>query len=88
MSLLSMIVLISIFVIEFNYIPDYLFCVKFETDSKHEEICFRMMGIIDDISLKVTDGGVKKIDNVISNLRVAILQKLRLECLYRDETDT
>ena len=41
------------------------------------------MGIIDDISLKVIDEDVENIQNDISNLRVAILQVLCLERLYK-----
>ena len=45
------------------------------------------MGFIDDISLKVLDGDVKNTKPEISNLRVAILQMLCLERLYREEKD-
>ena len=45
------------------------------------------MGIIDDISLKVIDGDVEIFEHKISNLRVAISQKLCLGKLYKKEAD-
>ena len=44
-----------------------------------------MMGIIDNISLKVIDGNVVNIEYEKSNLSVAIFQMLRLEVLFAQE---
>ena len=41
------------------------------------------MAIIDDISLKVTDGGVENIEYEIKNLRSATIQMLCPEILYQ-----
>ena len=47
----------------------------------------RVMGIIDDFSLKVIDGDVKNIEHEISNPTVGVLQMLCLERLSRKEKD-
>ena len=70
--------------IELNYIRDYTIIVSSERDFKHEDDGIRVLGILDDLSLKVIDGDVKKIEREISNLRFAILQMLCLENFYRE----
>ena len=68
-------------VIELNYVHDYIINVLSESDFKHEDNRIKKLGIIDDISLKVINGDVENIGHDISNQRVAILQMLCLEKL-------
>ena len=67
--------------IELNSISDFKKYLLSASDFKHEDNRIRVRGNIDDLSLRVIDGDVESIEHEISNLRVAILRKLFLECL-------
>ena len=50
-----------------------------ESDFKHVGNQVRVVGILDDISLKATDGDEESFEHKVSSLRVATLQMLCLE---------
>ena len=47
----------------------------------------RVLGVIDDISLMITNEDVENIGREINNLRIAILQVLCLQRLSKEEAD-
>ena len=61
--------------------------ILLENDSKHEDNRIRGMGLKDDISLKVIEGDRKIIEHEISHLKVAILEMIFTESLYREKQD-
>ena len=56
-----------------------------ESDFKHGNNRIKVTSLIDDFSLNVIDEDVKNIQHEMINLRVAILQMLCLENLYREK---
>ena len=68
-----------------NHIHDYVINVTYESDFKLESVSIKVMGKIEDISLKILDEDFKKIEHWISNLRVPVLQMLCLVKLYTEE---
>ena len=61
--------------------------VQSESEFLHEYNRVRVIGIVDNLSLKVTDRDVKNIGQAINNLRVGILQMLFLERFYEEEVN-
>ena len=71
--------------IHLNHVRVCLIIFLSESDFKHEDNCFKMMGFLGDISQKVMVGVVKNIEHEISNRRVSNLQMLRLEKFHAHE---
>ena len=71
--------------IELNYIREYILNVISESELRHEDNCIKKVGTLGDLSLKVKDEDVEKIGHDVSNLSVAILQKLGRKRLYKAE---
>ena len=64
---------------------DYIFNLLSESEFEQESNCINLMGIINDISLKVIEEDVENSKHEICYLKVAILQISCLERLYTDE---
>ena len=61
-------------------------CVLSENDFKHEGDCFRVVVVIDDMSLVVINKGVITNGQETNNLRTGVLQMLFPERLYKEES--
>ena len=68
-------------VIKLNYVHEFINIILSESNFKHEYNRITLMAIIDDISLKVTDGDVENIEHEMKNLISAISQMLCSETL-------
>ena len=72
-------------VIELNQARDCVISILFKGDFMSEDKVIRVLGVLDDISLMSIDGNVEPLVQEIFNLRVAFIQTLRPENLYKEE---
>ena len=75
---------------ELNHVHEYINNMLSASDFVHQDNRNRVLGIIDDLSLKVLDRDVENSDiaQELKNFRVGILQLLCLEELNEQEADT
>ena len=71
-------------VIELNQMGDFITNNLSGYEYKDEKLYSRVLGIIDDISLRFIDEHLKKIGDKINILRVGLLQLICLEELHKD----
>ena len=72
-------------VIKLNHIRDSVISISIKCDYIKDYEIIGVFDVLDNISLMVQDGKVKKLVQEVNNLRVVLLQLLCLDKLYKED---